>query len=47
MSILTPGVDPDAGIESEKVTTFFAVPTMLVGLLEALEQVPRDMAEPL
>ncbi len=34
-------------IESEKVTTFFAVPTMLVGLLEALEQAPRDMAEPL
>lgn len=31
-------------IESEKITTFFAVPTMLVGLLEALEQTPRDMS---
>jgi len=31
-------------IESEGVTTFFAVPTMLVGLLEALEQTPRDVS---
>ena len=31
-------------IESEKVTTFFAVPTMLVLLLESLEQTPRDMS---
>ncbi len=31
-------------IESEKVTTFFAVPTMLVALPETLEQTPRDMS---
>jgi len=31
-------------IESEGITTFFAVPTMLVGLLEALESEPRDMS---
>ena len=30
-------------IESEGITTFFAVPTMLVGLLEALESEPHDM----
>jgi len=30
-------------IESEGITTFFAVPTMLVGLLEALEREDRDM----
>jgi len=30
-------------IESEGVTTFFAVPTMLVGLLEALERQHHDM----
>ena len=31
-------------IESERVTTFFAVPTMLVSLLESLEQSPRDVS---
>ncbi len=31
-------------IESEGITTFFAVPTMLVGLLEALEREPHDMS---
>ena len=31
-------------IEQEGVTTFFAVPTMLVGLLEALDSHPRDMS---
>lgn len=31
-------------IEEQGVTTCFAVPTMLFGLLEALEQVPRDMS---
>lgn len=31
-------------IESQKVTTFFAVPTMLVALLETLQQTPRDMS---
>ncbi len=39
--------DPDAIshlIESKKVTTFFAVPTMLVALLESLERNPRDMS---
>ena len=31
-------------IESEKVSTFFAVPTMLIGLLEALDETPRDVS---
>ena len=31
-------------IESEGITTFFAVPTMLVGLLEALDREDRNMA---
>lgn len=31
-------------IESEGITTFFAVPTMLVGLLEALDREDRDMS---
>ena len=31
-------------IESEKVTTFFAVTTMIVAMLEILEQTPRDMS---
>jgi len=31
-------------IEREGVTTFFAVPTMLVALLESLAKTPRDMA---
>ncbi len=31
-------------IESEGVTGFFAVPTMLVALLESLEQTPRDVS---
>jgi len=30
-------------IESERITTFFAVPTMLVGLLEVLERQDRDV----
>lgn len=31
-------------IEREGVSTFFAVPTMLVALLESLEKTPRDMS---
>ena len=31
-------------IKEQRVTTFFAVPTMLFELLEALEQKPRDMS---
>ena len=31
-------------IESEGITTFFAVPTMLAGLLEAVESEPRDLS---
>ena len=31
-------------IEQEQVTTFFAVPTMLVGLLESLDKQPNDMS---
>ena len=31
-------------IESEGITTFFAVPTMLVGLLEALDREDREMS---
>ena len=31
-------------IESEGVTGFFAVPTMLVALLESLDRTPRDMS---
>lgn len=31
-------------IESQKVSTFFAVPTMLVGLLEVLDKTPRDVS---
>jgi fatty-acyl-CoA synthase len=31
-------------IEKHRVTTFFAVSTMLFGLLEALDQTPRDMS---
>jgi fatty-acyl-CoA synthase len=31
-------------IEKHRVTTFFAVPSMLFGLLEALDQTPRDMS---
>lgn len=30
-------------VEAEKVTHFMGVPTMLVGMLESLEQEPRDM----
>ena len=39
--------DPDAIarlIETEKVTAFLGVPTMLVALLESLERKPRDMS---
>ena len=31
-------------IEQEQITTFFAVPTMLVGLLESLDKQPNDMS---